>query len=127
VCYDETYIYFIGKTETYRLLCHSNIIDSGYGSSGSAYDTDFDFNPFAGWIDEVYVWGRSLNQYDMTLIFTTVLNSNLSLRRAKGYDQVSQDIHLTVFILLVGSLSFAACIWYQRARYFRNDGELHNN
>ena len=102
----------------------------GYGSSGAVYDTDFIFNPFEGWIDEVYVWGRSLNETDVIQSFTLSiqLTSSAALRQAKDADdQVNQDIELTVNILIIGTLLFIACVWHQQRTRVRRYNDLHMN
>ena len=103
---------------------------AGYGSSGAAYDTDFDLNPWEGWIDEVYVWGKSLNQTELSHLLLrstdveTAMMKNV-LRQNEMDGQVNDDIHLTVMILIIGLFFFIACVRYQRNQQMRIGEELH--
>ena len=114
----------IDKKVVIDSLLYSTRIDLGYGASGTAYDTDLKLDPFEGWIDEVYVWGRSLHESDLSQLLLQTSqsgNSTIShhaLRRNEIDAQVNDDIHMTAMILLLCTLFCVACIRYQR-RYQR--------
>jgi hypothetical protein len=85
-------------------------------------------------MDEVYVWGRSLNQTDLSHLTLRAESSLLEnttlthiLRRNEIEEQVNEDIYLTVMMLLLGLVFFIACIRYQRRQQELYDSESHDH
>lgn len=75
----------------------------------------------------MYIWGRSLNQTDLSRLLLRSNDGTHGLRRNEIDEQVNEDIHLTVTILLLGLMFFIACVRYQLRLRDRHDSELHDH